>query len=107
MSTFHAMDAANRGIFQNDISTVVAPYFPPGQPFDKVKDTIESQKLGSLQPFKGKHDAIGGAMYVTRFSLMTGAFSEVYVVLNLDFTGKNEGDMVLQRAGGFIRGSNM
>lgn len=107
MDKFHAMDAANRGIFQDDISAVVAPYFPPGQPFDEVRKTIERQKLGSLQPFRGKHDAIRGAMYVTRFSLMTGAFSEVYIVLDLDFTGETEADMVLQKAGGFIRGSNM
>ena len=107
MGKFHAMDAANRGIFQDDISPLVASYFPVGEPFGEVEKMIRDQGLGSLHLFKGKHDPAEGTMYVTQFSLMTGAFSTVYIVLDLDFAGRTEGDMVLKKAGGFIRGSNM
>ena len=74
-----------------EVWSAVAKYFPQGQPLAETETVIQQQDLGHLQPFKGSQKSADGAMYVTRFSLMNGAFSEVYVVLNFEFTGTNPG----------------
>jgi hypothetical protein len=107
MTKFHSMNDAGNGIFSDDISAAVAKYFPHGQPLKETERVIQQQDLGHLQPFKGSGNPGDGAMYVTRFSLMSGTFSEVYVVLNFEFAGKTRDDMVVKKAMAFIRGSNM
>ncbi len=106
MDKFHDMNAAKQGIFQEDISAIVGAYFPPGQSFVETQRIIREQNLGSLMLFKGMQDS-PGTMYVSRFDLMNGMFSEVYVVLNFDFAGKTETDMTVTKAGGYLRGGGM
>ncbi len=107
MDKFHAMNDAGQGIFQHDITSIVAPYFPPGQRFADTQRILKEQNLGTLQKFQGMQDSPGATMYVAKFSLMNGTFSEVYVVLNFDFAGKSEADMVVTKAGGFLRAGAM
>jgi hypothetical protein len=106
MDEFHTMNRERRGVFQDDITPMIAPYFPPGQPFAETEKLVREQKLGTLQKFKGMQDP-DGTMYVTKFSLMTGMFSEVYVVLHFDFQGTTDADMTLKRVAGYIRGGSM
>ena len=107
MDRFHAMNAAEQGIFHQDISDVVAPYFPLGQSFAATKTMIKQQNLGILRPFKGDQPEPDGMMYVTRFSLMDAMFSDVYIVLDFDFEGRSEADMVLRKTSASIRAANM
>jgi hypothetical protein len=106
MDRFHWMNDTKQGIFQDDVTSIVAPYFPPGQTFAETKKIIKEQDLGTLQKFKGL-DEPGGRMYVSKFSLMNGMFSQVYVVLDFDFVGQNETDMVVRKVGGFLRANAM
>ncbi len=107
MDKFHAMNDAQQGIFQEDISLFIAPFFPPGQAFAETQKVLKEQDLGGLQKFKGMQDHPGATMYVARFNLMYGTFTQVYVVLNFDFAGNSEADMVLTKAGGFLRAGGM
>jgi hypothetical protein len=106
MDKFHAMNDAEQGFFQDDISPIVAPYFPPGQPFAETAKVIHEQNLGQLQKFKGMQDP-GTTAYVSRFSLMSGMFSEVYIVLNFEFEGSSEANMTVKKTTAYIRGGNM
>ena len=106
MSEFYSMNDTRRGVFQEDVTSILAPYFPPGQSFAETQKIIRDENLGSLQRFKGKQDADAGTMYVTRFSLMLGMFSEVYVVLHFDFEGSSEEDMVVKKIRAFLRGNS-
>jgi hypothetical protein len=107
MDKFHTMNDARQGFFQDDISTMVAPYFPPGQSFAETQKVIKEQNLGQLQKFEGQPDPNGDTMYVTKFNLMSGMFSQVYVVLNFDFDGTTETNMTVQKTTAYIRGGNM
>ncbi len=107
MGKVHAMNDAGQGIFQDDISVLLTPYFPAGQAFSETRQVIAKMNLGTLQKFKGKPDPAGGTMYVTKFSVMDGMFTDVYVVLNFTFEGQTEADMKVKKATAFIRGSNM
>jgi hypothetical protein len=106
MDEFYGMNRDRRGVFQDDITPMIAPYFPPGQPFAETERIVREQKLGTLQKFKGMQDP-DGTMFVTKFSLMTGMFSEVYVVLHFDFAGTTDTGMTLKKVAGFIRGGSM
>jgi len=107
MDKFHAMNAAGQGIFQHDVSPLIRAYFPPGQPFAETVRILREQDLGTLTKFKGMQDPAGGTMYVAKFNLMNGMFSEVYVVLNFDFEGETEAGMTLKKATAMLRGGNM
>ncbi len=107
MGKVHAMNDAGKGIFQDDISSLLTPYFPAGQSFADTRKVIDKMNLGTLQKFKGNPDPSGGTIYVTKFSVMDGMFTDVYVVLNFDFEGTTEADMKVKKATAFIRGSNM
>jgi len=107
MDKFHAMNDAGQGIFQHDVSPLIEAYFPPGQPFAETVRILRDQNLGTLTKFKGMQDPAGGTMYVTKFNLMNGMFSEVYVVLNFDFEGKTEAGMTVKKATAMLRGGNM
>jgi hypothetical protein len=106
MDKFHAMNDAKQGFFQDDISPIVASYFPPGQPFAETQKVIHDQNLGELKKFKGMQEP-GITQYVSKFSLMNGMFSEVYIVLNFEFVGQTEADMTVKKAIAYIRGGNM
>jgi hypothetical protein len=106
MDKFHSMNAAGQGFFQDDISPIVAPYFPPGQPLAETAQVIHDQNLGELQKFKGMQEP-GTTAYVSKFSLMSGMFSEVYIVLNFEFEGQTEASMILKKTTAYIRGGNM
>jgi len=106
MDKFHSMNDAGQGFFQDDISPIVAPYFPPGQPFAETAKVIHDQKLGRLQKFQGMQEQ-GTTDYVSKFSLMGGMFSEVYIVLNFEFEGQTEANMVVKKTTAYIRGGNM
>lgn len=87
MDKLHSMNDVGQGIFQEDVTSIVVPYFPPGQAFAETQKVLTEQDLGSLRKFKGMQDHPGATMYVARFNLMYGAFTQVYVVLNFDFAG--------------------
>jgi len=106
MDKFHAMNDAQQGFFQDDISPIIAPYFPPGQPYAETQKVIQDQKLGELKKFEGMQEP-GSTQYVSRFSLMNGMFSEVYIVLNFDFAGQTQAGMTVKKATAYIRGGNM
>jgi hypothetical protein len=106
MEEFYGMNRDRRGVFQDDVTAMIAPYFPPGQSFAETEKLVREQQLGTLQKFKGMQDP-DGTMFVTKFSLMTGMFSEVYVVLHFDFHGTTDADMTLKRVAGYIRGGSM
>lgn len=107
MEKFHAMNAASKGIFHDDVTYVVAPIFPVGQRMSETKRIIAEQKLGALRIFKGEQDVTQGTMYVTKFYLMDAMFSHVEVVIDFDFEGTSETDMVLRKMNAFIDASNM
>lgn len=107
MGKFHSMNDVGQGICQVDISPMIAAYFPVGQSFSETQKVIRKQHMGLLQKFKGMQDPAGGTKYVTRFSLLNGLFSEVYIVVDLNFEGRTEADMVLKKATAFLRGGNL
>ncbi|MDR3461943.1 MAG: hypothetical protein P4L76_06495 [Beijerinckiaceae bacterium] len=107
MEKFHTMNAASKGIFHDDITEAVSPIFPLGQRMSDTKRIIDEQKLGSLRLFKGEQDAAQGTMYVTKFYLMDAMFSHVEVVIDFDFEGPNEANMVLRKMNAFIDASSM
>ncbi|WP_020174997.1 hypothetical protein [Methyloferula stellata] len=107
MNKIHSMNDAGEGIFQVDVTSIVAPYFPAGQTFAETQKVLKEQDLGSLRKFQGMQDHPGTTMYVARFNLMYGAFTQVYVVLNFDFAGGSENNMVLTKAGGLLRAGGM
>ena len=107
MKTFDAMKDSGKGLFLVDVSAVVAPYFPVGQPFAETEAVIRREHLGSLRAFKGAKDPGGGTMYVTKFSLMSELYSDVYVVVHFEFDGDTRADMVLKSTSAFIRATNM
>ncbi|WP_020173761.1 hypothetical protein [Methyloferula stellata] len=107
MSEFYSMNDTRQGVFQDDVTAILAPYFPPGQRFSETEKILHDEDLGTLQRFEGKQDADAGTMYVTRFTLMLGMYSEVYVVLHFDFAGSSESDMVVKKIRAFLRGGSM
>ena len=107
MTKFHAMEDAKQGVFHDEVTPLVAAYFPPGQTFAETQAILEQQHLGTLKPFKGTLDPSEGKMYVTTFSLMLKMFSDVYVVLDFDFDGTTQPDMVLRRMRAFLSANNM
>ncbi len=107
MSEFYSMNDTRQGVFQEDVTSILAPYFPPGQPFAETEKILQDENLGTLQRFEGKQDADAGTMYVTKFTLMLGMYSEVYVVLHFDFAGSSESDMVVKKIRAFLRGGSM
>ena len=107
MAKFHAMNEGNQGIFHDDITPLVAPYFPDGQTFAETRKVLEDQKLGPMMLFKGRYDQREGRMYVSMFSVMTQMFSSVSVVVRFDFAGTTERTMVLRHVSAFLQASNM
>lgn len=106
MRKFDAMNAKHEGIFHEDVTSTVQPYFPLGQSIADTRKVIADQKLGALKPFKGTNDPGMGTMYVTRFALTNGMFAQTYVVLDFDFAGAAP-DMTLKAVKAFLRASNM
>ena len=106
MGKFDAMNSRSDGIFHEDVTPMVAPYFPVGQPMAETRKIIATQKLGTLMPFKGTNDPGMGTMFVTKFDLTSHLFSHVYVVLDFDFDSA-EPDMRLKAMKAFLRASNM
>lgn len=106
MKKFDAMNTMQAGIFHEDITPALAPFFPVGQPIEETRRIVADQRLGKLTPFKGTNDAGMGTMLVTKFDLTSHVFSHVYVVLDFDFEGA-EPDMKLQQMKAFLRASNM
>ena len=107
MDKLKGMNAANTGVFHDDITPLVAPLFPPGQTFAETQAILRRQDLGQLKMFKGKQDMTDGKMYATMFMVVDGMASEVYVVIDFDFVGDNESTMVLKKTKAFLRATSM
>jgi len=105
MDSFEAMNAAGKGIFHDDVSGVVASYFPLGQPFAETQKVVAAQHIGPLKPFTGKQ--VSGTMYVTKLNLMAETFGDVDVVLDFEFSGRTESDMILTKVKAYVRAMNM
>ena len=104
---FQAVDAQHRGLFNEDITDLVAPFFPPGQSLDDSSRTVVEQNAGRLRRFRGIMEPGDGAMFVADFNLVTATFSHVYVVIDLSFIESSEGGMVLRKSRAFLRSTNM
>lgn len=99
---FEDLNARKQGLFHEDVTATVAPFFPLGQPFDATQRTVREQGLGSLEKFKGvPHD--GTAMYLLRLRIASAADDNVYVVIDFDF----DHDMRLKQVKAFMRAANM
>jgi hypothetical protein len=107
MKKFHTMAAADKGIFHDDVTAAVAPYFPVGQPIAETRRIAQEQKLGPLKPFKGSMNPGADMMFVTKLDLMSEMFSNVYVVFDFDFAGTNDADMVLKGMRAYLKAGNM
>ena len=107
METLHAMNATSTGIFHDDISAIVAPMFPPGQSFAETQRVLRQNNLGELTMFRGTQDMQNGKMYATRAGLMGGMVSDVDIIIDFDFVGTNEKNMVLQSTKAFLHGTGM
>ena len=107
MDKLNGMNAANTGVFHDDITPLVTPLFPPGQTFAETQAILRRQDLGQLKMFKGKQDMTDGKMYATMFMVVDGMASEVYVVIDFDFVGDSESTMVLKKTKAFLRATSM
>lgn len=106
-SLFEKMNDKNEGIFHEDISAAVAPYFPAGQPIAETRKVIAEQKLGELRAFKGKMMASETAPFATSFRLMGAQYSQVEVVLHFDFKGDSDSNYTVKSVHAYFRGTSM
>lgn len=107
MDKLDSMNAENRGIFHDDVTGMVAPYFPMGQTMADTKRVLAEQHLGKLHRFMGQNDPGMGTMFVAKSALMSHAYPDVSVVVNFDYEGAREGDMRLTHMRAFLRAENM
>ena len=107
MAKMHGMNAAQQGIFSEDVTEVVAPYFPAGQPLKTTEAVLAREGLGSLRKFRGEQDPSQGSMYVSSFDLMNGMGSTVYVVIDFDLDGDTRSTMTVRTVRAFIRSKSM
>ena len=107
MERASALQAAHHGIFRVEVTEIVLPAFPAGQPMTETEAIVTRQKLGTLRKFKGEQMPNEGTMYVSTFTLMKGMMSHIYVVLDFDFDGTTRQNMVLRKVKAFIRATNM
>ena len=107
MGTVRAMGVAGDAISHDDVTPFVAPLFPKGQTFAQTRQVLRDHNLGQLKMFKGTQMMSNGKTYVARFDLMKGMASEVFVVIDFDFTGTNEQDMVLSDTKAFLEATSM
>ena len=106
MDKIHSMNAAQQGIFSEDVTDIVAPYFPTGQPIRETEATLARQRLGRLRQFTGTSDPSKGSMYVASSSMMNGMGSTVYVVIDFDFDG-TPGTMMVRNVKAYLRAKSM
>ena len=106
MQKFDAMNTMGQGIFHQDVTGIVAPYFPVGQTKSETEKIIVDQHLGTMKPFKGTNDPGMGSMFVMKFDLSSHMFSNVYVVLDFDYSG-DAPNMKLIAMKAYLRASNM
>ena len=107
MGTVHAMGMAGDAISHDDVTAFVAPLFPKGQTFAQTQKVLRDHNLGQLKMFKGTQMMPNGKMYATRFDLMKGMSSEVYVIIDFDFVGTTEQDMVLSDTKAYLQATSM
>lgn len=107
MRKFEAMNGANEGIFHDDITALLAPYFPVGQLQAETRKVVAEQKLGSLRPFMGTNDPDMGEMFVSQFDLVGRLSERVYVVVDFDFDKGSDGRSRLKQMKAYLRASGM
>ena len=107
MGKFDAMNAKREGIFHEDVTPTVAPYFPAGQPIADTRKIIAEQHLGEFVPFKGKMMADENAPFPTKFHLMGAQYSQVEVIFDFDFDGTNETNFKVKSVHAYLRGTSM
>ena len=107
MGKVDGMNAAQEGIFHEDVTTAVAPFFPVGQNLKDTEAVLREQDLGTLRKFKGEQDPAKGTMYVTTFMLMNGMASSIRVVLDFDFDGSTRETMIVRSMTAFISAKSM
>ena len=107
MRKFEAMNGAHDGIFHDDITSLLAPYFPVGQLQSDTRKVVAEQKLGSLRPFMGTNDPGMGQMFVSQFDLVGRLSEHVYVVVDFDFDNGSDGKSRLKQMKAYLRASGM
>lgn len=107
MTHIHKMNADGHGIFNEDISAIVAPYFPIGISFAAAEDRARRENLRPLAPYRGHKGPGTGAMYVTTFDMMKGMASSVFVAVYLTFEPDATGQQVLKATAAYLRASDM
>ncbi len=101
------MNAAGRGIFNEDVSAIVAPFFPPGTTFSDMSELVRRQALKPLTPFLGRKPSPADAMYVTTFDMTRTTFSSVYVAVYFTFERNGTGQQILKSTAAFLRALDM
>lgn len=107
MGEFDAMNAASQGIFHEDVTASLAPYFPVGQPLAETRKIIAEQHLGALHNYMGVNDSGMGTMFVTRFDLVSGMSAHISVVVDFDYDQAGGEQARLTHMKAFLRAANM
>lgn len=107
MDRVDAMDRSRAGIFNDDVTAMVSPYFPAGQPIADTETTLREQKLGALMPFRGKVRPDDGTMFASRIELMSETFDNLFVVLHFAYRHGPEGSLVLDHMRAYLRSKSM
>ena len=107
MDEVEAMDRSSKGIFNDDVTALVAPYFPAGQSMADTAAIVREQELGELKPYVGKTQPSDGTMFVSRFSLMSQVFAHVFVVLHFAYRRAPDGALALDHMRAYLRAQSM
>lgn len=106
MDKVDAMNVRSAGIFREEVTPDVAPYFPLGQSMADTERVMAEQKLGKMKPFKGTNDLGMGTMFVAKSDLVSHVFAHVYVVFDFDYAGTAP-DMKLIAMKAYMRSGTM
>ena len=101
------MNASGHGIFNEDVSAIVAPYFPPGISVAAAEERARLQDLKPFKPYRGHKTSGSGTMYVTTFDMMKATVSSVFVAIYLTFESDTTGQPVLKSTAAYLRASDM
>ena len=107
MDKVEAMDRSSQGIFNDDVTPLVARYFPAGQSYADTAAILRDQELGELKPYVGKTGPGDGTMYVSRFDLMSHVFAHVFVVLHFAYRRAPDGSLGLDHMRAYLRSQTM
>ena len=107
MAKVDEMRRSGSGIFNEDVTAIVAPLFTSGESLKDVAEAVRANGLGELEAFKGKTASEDGTMFVSRGDLMEHALAQVFVVADFAFRKSADGTLVLDHVRAFLRSRSM